>query len=55
MDHAGDTLVDLATNPAITTSGKYYDDKVPATTSERSYNVEEQEKLWEYSAKVVGL
>jgi hypothetical protein len=55
VDYGGDFIVDVATNPAIITSGNFYHERKEGRSSERSYNTEEQQKLWEYSAKVVGL
>ena len=54
-DYGGDFIVDLAVNPLITTGGHFYYDREKARSSERSNDEEEQRKMWEYSAKIVGL
>ena len=55
VDYGGDFIVDLAVNPEITAGGLFYYDREVGKSSERSYNIEEQQKLWDYSARVVGL
>lgn len=55
LDYGGDCVVDAATNPEITTGGKFYVDMKESTSSERSYNLEEQQKLWDFSVKAVGM
>jgi len=55
LDHGGDCVVDLALNPAITVGGNYYEDLKVAKSSDRSHDKEEQQRLWDYSAQVVGL
>ena len=54
IDHGGDTLVDL-TSEEIREGGKYYHDRIPVDTSERSKNRDEQKKLWDLSEKLVHL
>ena len=51
-----ETLVYLAASPDIKgVSGKYWRDKKQVSSSKISYDQEQQERLWEFSAKITGI
>ena len=50
-----ETLVYLASSPDIKrVSGKYWQDKKQVSSSKISYDQEQQERLWEFSADIAG-
>ena len=50
------TLVYLASSPEVVgISGKYWNQKQQKRSSDNSYDREQQQRLWEYSAGVTGL
>ncbi len=51
-----ETLVYLASSPDVAgITGKYWQDKKQVASSEISYNREQQQKLWEFSAAATGV
>ena len=51
-----DTPVYLASSPDVEgVSGKYFDNRREKTSSPQSYNTDDQERLWEVTAKLAGL
>ncbi|MGH2784884.1 MAG: SDR family NAD(P)-dependent oxidoreductase, partial [Actinomycetota bacterium] len=51
-----DTPIYLSSSPEVAgVSGKYFDLRREKMTSPQSYNTDDQERLWEISAKMVGL
>ena len=51
-----ETLVYLASSPDIKgVSGKYWQDKKQVSSSKISYDQEQQERLWEFSAKITDI
>jgi len=56
LDHGGDCIVDLATKDGeAAVGGQYFSDRKAVKSSPRSYDVAEQKRLWDVSAKLAGL
>jgi len=55
-DKGAETLVYLASSPDVAgITGKYWADKQEKRTSDISYDLDEQHRLWQYSARATGL
>jgi NAD(P)-dependent dehydrogenase (short-subunit alcohol dehydrogenase family) len=51
-----DTPIYLSSSPDVEgISGKYFDDRKEKTTSPQSYNTDDQERLWDITAKLAGV
>jgi len=55
-EKGAETLVYLASSPEVAgISGKYWNEKQQKRSSDISYDREQQQRLWEYSAEVTGV
>jgi len=55
-EQGAQTSIYLASSPEVTgVTGKYYDSCKPKTSSNESYDLEKQKKLWELSEELVAL
>ena len=56
LDKGAETLVYLATSPEVKgISGKYWMDKAQKPSSDISYDHEQQQRLWDFSAEATGV
>lgn len=55
IDHGGNCILDLATDEATKTTGKYFSDRKEIPSAQISYDVDSQKKLWEISERLTGM
>ncbi|MGH2793900.1 MAG: short-chain dehydrogenase, partial [Actinomycetota bacterium] len=56
VKQGADTPIYLSSSPDVEgVTGKYFDNRREKMTSPQSYNTDDQERLWEVTAKLAGI